>query len=372
MVQNRFHKTEWCRRLIVFFVLALGLMLTGCGSSTETGSDTKTNGSAAQSGGGKTKSSDSSQKGNKELPVVRLQGLSGGLGPIVLKVMEQQGFDKANGFQGEYQYIDPDASVQNFLLGKSDVSFDMDVMGTALARSQGHDPVVFYPSLKMNNSVIVREDSPYKSPKDLIGKKVGHFGTDSATTTSLSIMLKELYGIDILKDYQLVEMGPATLVELLKKGEVEAIFNFDPNNARAIAQIPGRVIFSANDAWTEHTGGTLWLTNLVASEKWLKDNKELAYAVRDAYDDSYKWITENKYEFFKQEPFKSMIKQDDPKVMEKLIERANAFPFYTNSWTEDDLKRAENFVDLMAKQAALIKENPGGTVTTLEKFLGPR
>lgn len=47
--------------------------------------------------------------------------------------------------------MDADAATQYFLLGHSDITADMDVMGAAIARSQGHDPVVFYSGLTMNN-----------------------------------------------------------------------------------------------------------------------------------------------------------------------------------------------------------------------------
>src|SRR5690606_38689572 len=117
-------------------------------------------------------------------------------------------------------------------------------------------------------------------------------------------------GIDVFKDFELVTAGPPELIELLDKGEIDAMFNFDPHNGSELVR-GHRILFSAMDGWTEAKGGPLWLTVMGASEKWLKENKELAYAVRDAYDDAHGWLSEN-YDAFAEEPYKSLIGKDNP------------------------------------------------------------
>ncbi|MGH8915904.1 MAG: hypothetical protein ACRDZM_15495, partial [Acidimicrobiia bacterium] len=65
----------------------------------------------------------------EDLPVVRLSALSGGLTAIAQMAIQENGFDVANGWQGEYFYNDPDASGQFFLQRNSDIAFDFDSLG---------------------------------------------------------------------------------------------------------------------------------------------------------------------------------------------------------------------------------------------------
>lgn len=341
------------------------MILAACGDSTE---PAETDVNELDEAEATEETDETAATDDGELPEIGLQALSGGHSSVILKVIEEQDFDDKNGFKGEFHYIDADAANQNFILGHTEISFDLDVANAAIMRSQGHDTVVFGPGLNMNNSILVRKDLDYESPEDLIGKKVGHFGEDSSTTTSLSVMLKEIYDIDIFNDFELVTAGAPALVELLDKGEIDAMFNFDPHNGTALVR-GHRILFSAMDAWEEAKGGPLWLTNIGASEEWLKENQEIAYGVRDAYEDAHDWLLEN-FDEFANEPYKSLIGKEDPDDIAKNIERSKELPLVTKEWGEDELERAEEFIDLMAEQERLIKENPGGTVVILEELFG--
>ncbi len=56
-----------------------------------------------------------------ELPIVKIQALDGGVTTAVVKIIEEQGFDKANGFKGEFLLVGGDASIQFMLQRNSDV-----------------------------------------------------------------------------------------------------------------------------------------------------------------------------------------------------------------------------------------------------------
>lgn len=303
-----------------------------------------------------------------ELPTVNLGALSGGLTAVALTVIEENGFDEANGFKGEFFYNDPDASGQFFLQKHSDISFDSDPLTVAIARAQGFDVTTFYPVLNNNNCILVNPDSGYTSPEDLVGKKVGHFGADSGTTTSLSVMLQEFYGVDLLQEYNLVETDPATLVEFLDTGEVEAIFDFVPHSSRAMVQNGAECLFGpAFNEWEENVGGSNFLSTMAAYEDWLTENAELAESVMAAWDDGLAWLMENP-DALTQEPYASLMGQDDPEVLELIAQQVTEMPLFTNDWSDEAQEAAERFVDFSAEQNILIEENPGGVVSTIDDW----
>ena len=299
-----------------------------------------------------------------ELPVVRISALNGGLTGVAAQIVEENGFDEANGYDGEFFYNDPDASGQFFLQRNSDIAFDFDAIGAAIARTEGLDVSVFYPILNNNNCILVKEDAPYESPEDLIGQPVGHFGADSGTTTSFTIVLQSLFDFNLLDEYTLVEAGPPALVELLQDDEVEAIFNFVPHSSRAMVQVGARCMFGPlvdveipNDAFSH-------LSQMAAYEDWLNENPDLAQAVMASWDDAIAWILEDPSRIT-EEPYRTLLGQDDPTVLDLIAEQVNGIPLFTNDWSPEVQEQAEAWVDLAADQDVLIEENPGGVVVSV-------
>lgn len=298
----------------------------------------------------------------EDLPVVRISALNGGLTGVAAQIVEENNFDEANGYQGEFFYNDPDASGQFFLQRESDVAFDFDAIGAAIARTEGLNVSVFYPILNNNNCILVKEGAPYESPEDLIGQPVGHFGADSGTTTSFTIVLQTLFDFNLLEEYTLVETGPPALVELLQDDEVEAIFNFVPHSSRAMVQAGAECMFGPlvdvdipGDAFSH-------LSQMAAYEDWLADNPELAQAVTASWDDALEWILEDPTRITA-EPYATTLGQDDPAVLELVAEQVNGIPLFTNDWSPEVQEMTENWVQLAADQDVLIEENPGGVVT---------
>jgi NitT/TauT family transport system substrate-binding protein len=298
------------------------------------------------------------------LPTIKISALNGGLTNIAAQVVQENGFDIANGFKGEFFYNSPDASGQFFLQRESDVAFDFDAIGAAIARTEGLNVSVFYPILNNNNCILVQEEAAYQSPEELIGEVVGHFGVDSGTTSSLTIILQALFGFNLLEEYNLVETGPPALVELLQDGEVEAIFDFVPHSSRAIVQADARCMFGPlvdveipNNAFSH-------LSQMAAYEDWLDENPELAQAVTAAWDDAMAWILEDPTRII-EEPYRTTLGQDDPAVLALIAEQVTSIPLFTNDWSAEVQEQTEAWVDLAASLDVLIEENPGGVVVDI-------
>jgi NitT/TauT family transport system substrate-binding protein len=337
------------RRWVLLLAVVLALPIAGCGGDDAESSE----------GGGAA----------GDMPTIRLQGLNSGISPIVLKAIETENLDAKHGFNGEFIYLDPDAASQTFLQGESDVSFDLDAFGTAIAQNGGQEVTGIYPILNNNASIIVKADSPYRTPKDLVGKRVGHFGDDSGTTSVMAALLGRDFGINVLEDYDLVEAGPPALVELLDRGEVDAIFDFTPHTERAITEAGGRVIYLA--AEQDQEGAVPGLAYVTSRDEWFRDNPDLARAVQAAAQDAIKLFVDSDYELLREEPYASLIDQSD-ETMDAIIKRANEIPLMVeDTWNQQYADGINDFVNSMGERKILLeKPPPGPVVRPLDALLG--
>lgn len=305
-------------------------------------------------------------------PTVVFQGFPADPAALPLLVMQVEGFDEENGFVGEYLAVDPDAATNTFLIGESDIAMEQDGINMTIVQQEGHEAVLFAPGLNMMTGIVVPEDSPYQDPTDLVGEKVGHFGVDSGTTSTIALMLREIYDLDVLSEYDLRETGPEALPELLKSGEVEAIFDFEPLALRAVLETPGRYLFEPAKAWAEQTGGwSPWLTNLAAREEWLQENEDIAFGIRDAWMDGIAVLEESNYEILREEPYKSFLELKSDEELEAFIDYCVDLPCFGTTWTEEDIQGLNEYLELFAQHDILIEETAEEPVAViLEDYFG--
>jgi ABC-type nitrate/sulfonate/bicarbonate transport system substrate-binding protein len=311
---------------------------------------------------------DGGDGGDGALPVVRLHGLEGGLSSMALKIIEEQGFDEQNGFQGEYFEVSGDASVQFLLQGNSDVSFDGDPITAALLRSQGNDITTFYPMAVQDVTLMVRGDSPYQSAQDLMGERVGHDGLESGGMTAGNIMLSQFEDIQITEDYDLQLVPEPALIRLLDSGEIEASFMAQPFILTAMLEFGMRPVWGPGwEEWEQARGGRAWNITIMASEQWIRDNPDLARGVTAAWDDVYNWITEDP-DRLKEDPWPELIGIEDPEVLDQFVELVRTSEYFTNRWTAEDVEAARAFIEFAAEEGTVIQEAPEGSVMSLDEL----
>lgn len=360
---------------VVPLVLVGAIALTACGSGGGTAEpEPQDDPAAAGDEGGTDGGTDVGGEGESgDVPVVRFQAVEGSVGGLPLMVMEQEGLDEQFGFEGDFQFLASEGATQNFLMGETDVAMDSDIIGTAIARTEGFEVQAFYPVGNLYLGIIVPEDSPAQDPTDLIGKKVGHFGMDSGTTSFLSVVLEDAYDIDITEDYEFTEVGPAALGELLASGEIDAMFNFESFTSQAIVNVPGRWLLKAHEAYQEtYDGFAPWITNMVAHTEWLEQNPETAYAVRDAYDEALRLLEDSDYQIANDQVYMDALGIEDQEVMDVMLENAASTPYFTNEWSEETIADAEAWLQQLVEKDILLEEVPEGVMTTLEETAGPR
>lgn len=310
--------------------------------------------------------------GDGDLSTIRFQGLPADPAAIPMLVMQQEGLDEEHGFKAEFVEVDPDAAANTLLLGESDIAMEQDAVTMTLAQQEGQEGVVFFPVLNTMMSVVVPEDSSARTPDDLKGKKVGHFGVDSGTTSVIALMLQELYGIDAFDEYDLREAGPSALPALLKGGQVDAIFDYEPLALRAVLETPGRYLFEPAKAWAERSGGwSPYLTNLAARVDWLEENEELALGAKEAWLEAVEMIEETNYKIFAEEPYRDFLELKSDEELNAFIKYCADLPCYLTSWTDEDIKNLEGWLALMAENDVLIEETAEEPVAVqLEEFYG--
>lgn len=301
---------------------------------------------------------------------VRFQVLPNELAGLPVLVMQEEGIDERHGFNAETVEVDPDAAANTLLIGESDVATDQDGLNLAIARNEGHEVVAFAQGLNMMTAAVAAEDLPADDPEGLRGKRVGHFGIDSGTTTTMALMIKEIYGIDIFEEYDLKESGFGALPSLLAQGDVDAIFHGQPFALQAALEAPGKSVFEPCAAWREHAGYCPWLTNLAATERWLKEHPELAVEVRDAWEDAIDVIVASDYELLGKEPYKSYLGLDDSKLLDAFVTYCRELPCFGESWSEQDLAHLREYLGLFVENGLLLEQLPEDPVAVrLEDYL---
>lgn len=336
----------WKRMAVGVAMLAAAGILAACGGDDDDGD----NGSADAGG---------------DLPVVKIHALEGGTSAAAMRIIEMNGFDEDNGFQGEFFEVGGDASVQFFLQGESDVSFDGDPVTAALLRSQGEDVTTFYPLVTQDVQLVVRGDSDYETPQDLIGQPVGHDGLESGSMTAAQIMLPEFEDINIEDDYDLQLVPEAALPRLLERGELEASFLAEPLALQGRLEEGFRTVWGPGaEEWEEARGGGTWNISLMARDAWIEENPELAEGVTAAWDDAYEWIKEDP-DRLTEEPFPELFGIQDDEVIQAFADLVRDTEYFTNRWTEEDAQAAEDFIEFAAERNLGIEEAPEGSVTRL-------
>lgn len=354
-------------------VAVLGLVVTACGgddAATDDGGD-----ETASPVGEETSADDGGDDGTAapaddgEVPVVRMQGLVNGMAALSLAVIEERGLDEEHGFQGEYAYIPPDASLQNFLNEESDVAFDVGPPDLAVSRTQDYGVRAFSTGSANHVRIITAADAPYETIEDLQGMTIGHYGDDSTGTLSVSLLLSEYADLDYFTDFNLVTASPAALVDLLAAGEIDAAMTFEPHISRAKATIDGgiKVVYDPGEVWREQTGGMLPTTTLAARDEWISSNPELAQSVLDAWCEASEYINSNPEEIVSDPAYDELLGLDEAgkeAFATYLAEREP--PLFSCGMSEETVENIELFVDLLAGQGVLFEENPGGVVAPLD------
>jgi ABC-type nitrate/sulfonate/bicarbonate transport system substrate-binding protein len=127
----------------------------------------------------------------------------------------------------------------------------------------------------------VRKDSSYKSVKDLKGKKIGLPGWDTSAAQDGTVMVHELFGLNLRKDFRVIISRWPALPSLLARGDVEAIANLYYLTLPQMEAGKFRILFGTYaKEWQKRTGHLgLSVTHWTAFADWLDKNTNGARAI---------------------------------------------------------------------------------------------
>jgi NitT/TauT family transport system substrate-binding protein len=210
-------------------------------------------------------------------------------------VAEKQGFFKEAGFDSVTgtemaggAVIQP--AVQS---GQLDLGWSNNV-SVILAHAQNFDfkffagGVFLTPETLINQSILVKKDSPIESAQDLVGKTIGMNTLGNLNELAAKAWL-DREGVDPSK-VKMVELGTPLTVPPLVQGRVDASTANEP--AITIALAKGDVRVLADDPFAVF-GEQPFLAGWMSTGKWLDENPRTAQAFGDAMQKSIDWIKAN-------------------------------------------------------------------------------
>jgi len=156
---------------------------------------------------------------------------SGSAGTIWRPLITRHG---TNGLNLNWVGANPEQGQVQLAAGTLDVAF-YGAIGLAQTVSHGGDLVLFGPALNNHGRWIVRGDSSFRSPRDLVGKRIATQG-ESSETFLQARMASLTHGLDLKRDFQIV-FGPlAANVALFERGDVDAVIGLEPTATRLVGR----------------------------------------------------------------------------------------------------------------------------------------
>jgi ABC-type nitrate/sulfonate/bicarbonate transport system substrate-binding protein len=173
---------------------------------------------------------------------------------------------------------DPGAMQTQLTSGALDIG-SFGSVGLATLANRGSDIVLFGAALNNHGRWLVKGDSPYKSPRDLIGKTISAPAQTSETYQQAQIAAS-LSGIDLKKEIKVIHGSPVANMALFERGDVDGILTLEPTASRLVAR-GAREIARVADLWNKGTGqtGAPFLVGLAAQRRWLDANHDTAVRI---------------------------------------------------------------------------------------------
>jgi NitT/TauT family transport system substrate-binding protein len=156
-------------------------------------------------------------------------------------------------------------------------------------KSNGEEVRVISGAANAGAALVVKADSPIKTPADLRGKKIATPQLGNTQDISCRAWLKAqgfnvtLTGGDVLE----IPTANPDQLPLFQKGAVDAVWTVEPWVTRLEREAKARVFLEDKDTIT---------TWLISSVKFLRDRRDLARKIANANVELTKWIQEHQAE----------------------------------------------------------------------------
>jgi NitT/TauT family transport system substrate-binding protein len=232
-------------------------------------------------------------------------------------------------------------------------SLDVGVFGSiglATLANRGSDIVLFGPALNNHGRWVVRGDSGFRSPKDLVGKRIATTAETSETYQQARIAAS-LTGLDLKKDVKVIFGSPTANLALFERGDVEAIITLEPTATRLVGR-GAREIARVADIWKQATGQAddPFLVGLAASRGWYERNRATAAKLATLFERIGATIAKDP-DRLKPIAGELGLKADETKAIDLLPQRLA--PAYASKWDPGVFATIDKQVDVATKLGLL-------------------
>lgn len=199
-----------------------------------------------------------------------------------LDTITRNGFDTAAGFELVVQpFADNGATRVALEGGEADLAV-ADWIWVARQRAAGKD-YVFIPYSKAVGGVVVKNDSPAQSLKDLAGKKIGIAGGPvDKSWLILQAYAEQEYGMDLAGETEQVFGAPPLVFKTALQGETDAAINFWHFLAKMKAGGMRELISVAQASEALGLNPDIPLLGYVMKESFIAENPGIAEALYTA------------------------------------------------------------------------------------------
>jgi ABC-type nitrate/sulfonate/bicarbonate transport system substrate-binding protein len=231
-------------------------------------------------------------------------------------------------------------------------------VGLSTLVNKGSDIVLFGPALNNHGRWLVKADSPYKTPRDLIGKTIAAPAQTSETFQQAQIAAS-LSGIDLRKDIKVIYGSPTANLALFERGDVDGIITLEPTASRLVGR-GAREIARVADLWNKATGqtGAPFLVGLAANRRWLDANRDTAAKVV-ALIVKVNSAIHGKPDLLKSIAVDLGLKSDESKASDLLPQRLT--DSYATAWGSPVFAVIDKQIDV-AVELGILAKRPSGKI----------
>src|SRR5436189_5257035 len=215
---------------------------------------------------------------------------------VIAHALSRQGkgwFEERLGPNVEIQWFTYNAgpsAMESILAGSLDVTYvGPSPALNAYLKSNGEEVRVISGAANAGAGLVVKADSPIKTPADFRGKKIATPQLGNTQDISCRAWLKaQNFKVTLTGgDVTVIPTANPDQLPLFQKGSVDAVWTVEPWVTRLERDAKARVFFEDKDTIS---------TWLVSSVKFLRDRRDLAKKIADSNVELTKWIQEHESE----------------------------------------------------------------------------
>ena len=283
-------------KFFTLFVIILSLMTanTGCGKSEDKADNTSSNSSnTALEKEKNDKKPSSNGDDESDFDVIKLPSSANPLGVDTIAVAEELGFFKEQKIKIERVGIIPWAQlIPSLISGKLDFAGGHINRVAAAVAAGAKVKAVAANTLttkeKPHMTFVVKEESPIKTPNDILGKKVAIMAYGGCNEYTPYEYLKKNGLSDPKGTFEIVTVPAGKEEETLRKGDVEIAGTHD-DPANLLGRGGVRILFTDYDIWGDVGGQAPYF----AAESYIQENPDLVKRFVTVIGKVNKWVNEN-------------------------------------------------------------------------------